>query len=79
MGAKLIENMDESIVESIFTETDFLDRTVLKMITQNQYEPMMKNHRISDLLDLLWVGKNSQNDCDGRVANFSLLTYLSVA
>lgn len=71
--------MDESIVESIFTETDFLDRTVLKLITHNQYEPMMKNHRISDLLDLLWVGKNSQNDCDGRVTNFSLLTYLSVA
>jgi hypothetical protein len=70
--------MDESIVESIFTETDFLDRTVLKLITHNQYEPLMKNHKISDLLDLLWVGKNSY-DCDGRVTNFSLLSYLSIA
>ena len=71
----MVENMDDNNVESIFMETDFLDRSVLKLITHFQYEPLMKDHKISDLLDLLWVGKNSY-DCDGRETNFSLLSYL---
>ena len=78
LGEKLIDNMEEANVESVFTETDFLDRTVLKLITHYEYEPLMRDHKISDLLDLLWVGKNSY-DCDGRVTNFSLLSYLSIA
>lgn len=70
--------MDEDIVESIFTETDFLDRTVLKLISDNEYEPLMRDQKISDLLDLLWVGKNSY-ECDGRITEFSLLSYLAIA
>jgi len=38
----------------------------------------MKDDKVSDLLDLLWVGKNTY-DCDGRMTDFSLLSYLSIA
>jgi hypothetical protein len=43
LGEKIIENMDESIVESVFIETDFMDRTVLKLISDNEYEPLMRD------------------------------------
>jgi len=33
LGEKLIENMQEEFVAMIFMDTDFLDRTVLNMIT----------------------------------------------
>jgi hypothetical protein len=33
LGEKLIENMQEDFVATIFMDTDFLDRTVLNMIT----------------------------------------------
>jgi hypothetical protein len=57
LGLKLVENMDDSIIESIFTEIDFEDRSVLKIICENEYELLMKDPKVSDLLDLLWVGK----------------------
>lgn len=78
LGLKLVENMEDTIIESIFTETDFSDRSVLKIICENEYELLMKDPKVSDLLDLLWVGKNTY-DCDGRVTDFSLLSYLSIA
>lgn len=80
LGEKLIENMDESkiSIETIFMETDFHDRTVLRLIQVYQIEAMMKDYKIAALLDELWVGKNSQ-ECDGRVTNYSLLSYLSSA
>lgn len=78
LGEKLIENMDEDIVESIFMDNDFLDRTTLKLITDFEYEPLLKDVKVSGLLDELWVGKNSY-ECDGRVTDFSMLTFLSSA
>lgn len=77
LGEKLIETMDETIIESVFTETDFLNRSVLKIICANDYEPLMRDHKVSDLLDLLWVGKATY-DCNGRDTDFSLLGYLSI-
>mmetsp|Transcript_37727 Transcript_37727/g.57768 ORF Transcript_37727/g.57768 Transcript_37727/m.57768 type:complete len:137 (+) Transcript_37727:1216-1626(+) len=33
LGEKLIDNMEEDFIETVFMDTDFLDRTVLKLIT----------------------------------------------
>lgn len=57
-------------------DTDFEDRTVLRLITDNKYTNMMSDFKISALLDQLWKGKGSAN-CNGKVTDFSLLAYLS--
>ena len=49
--------MEVDHIEAIFMETDFLDRTVLKLITDNEYEPLLRDDKVSALLDELWVGK----------------------
>ena len=59
-------------------DIDFLDRTVLNLITQQEYEPLLKDDKVSALLDELWVGKDSY-ECDGRVTDFSLLSFLASA
>ena len=69
---------DGDQMELTFRDTDFQDRTVLKLIIQNQFEPLLRDVKISALLELLWVGKNSYN-CDGKLSDFSLLSYLSTA
>ena len=55
LGEKLIEGMDSKIIERIFMDTDFKDRTVLKHITDYGYEPLLRDDKASALLDELWV------------------------
>jgi hypothetical protein len=55
--------------------TDFLDRTVLALITDNEYEDLLADFKISALLDQLYKGESS--NCNGKTINFSLLTHIS--
>jgi hypothetical protein len=59
-------------------DVDFLDRTVLKLITSNGLEALLRDEKVFALIDELWVGK-ATNECDGRVTDFSLLSYMSSA
>jgi hypothetical protein len=70
--------MQEKIIATIFMDTDFLDRTVLNMITNYEYEPLLKDDKVSAVLDELWVGKDSY-ECDGRDTDFSMLSFLASA
>lgn len=56
-------------------EIDFLDRTVLKIITDEGYSQLLSAPKCSALLSELWVGKSSYA-CDGRSTDFSMLSYL---
>lgn len=56
-------------------DTDFLDRTVLKLITDYEYEPLLLDDKVSALLDELWVGKESY-ECDGQITDYSMLSFL---
>lgn len=80
LGEKLIAEMDEDedFIEYIFMDTDYLDRTVLKLITEFEYEPLLRDNKISALLDRLWIGKTSYQ-CDGRITDFSKLTFLATS
>ena len=57
-------------------DQDFKKRTVLHLITYNGYEQLMRDPKVTVLLDNLWAGE-SANKCDGRVQDFSLLTYMA--
>ena len=78
-GSKIIDVIDpkkKDIIERIFMSTDFQDRTVLSLITDNEYEELLADFKISALLDQLWKGKESSS-CNGKTLNFSLLTHMS--
>lgn len=39
-------------------ESDFKDRTVLKLIVSHGFEPLLKDDKVMVLLQQLWVGKS---------------------
>ena len=57
-------------------DTDFMDRRVLKLIADFEYEPLLRDNKISALLDRFWIGKDS-DDCDGMVTDYSKLAFLA--
>ena len=59
-------------------DTDFLDRTVLKLITDYGWSPMMSSPIVSQLLSKLWVGKESY-ECNGKQTDFSQLANIATA
>lgn len=72
----MIDNMDADVITKVFLDIDFKDRTVLKIITSNGYVPLMQNEKVSILLEEIWLGKPTY-ECDGKLTDFSLLTFLS--
>ena len=75
LGRKLVDNMDDEVIPKVFLDIDFKDRMVFKIITSNGYVPLMQNEKVSILLEEVWVGKNTY-ECDGKIIDFSLLTFL---
>ena len=82
LGIEIIASLDSSTshntseVRTIFMDQDFKSRTVLHLITYNGYEQLMRDSRVTVLLDNLWQGE-SANQCDGQVSDFSQLTYMA--
>lgn len=62
-------------VEEIFMERDFLDRTVLNIITDNNIKPFIVLNKLRFLLDKIWDGKESDL-IDGKTSHFSQTKYL---
>ena len=76
LGEKLIENFENSIiVERIFLQTDFLNRSLLKLTTYYGFSPLIRDVKVKALLDELWIGKSS-NECDGKQSDFSMLDFM---
>ena len=75
MGKLIIENMRFDHVEDIFMERDFLDRTVLNIITDNSLKPFIVIGKLRFLLDKIWDGKESDM-IDGKISHFSKTKYL---
>ena len=65
-------------MEKIFMAKDFLDRTVLNLISMNGYEPLMRDNKVIMLLNKLWVGK-PQEKCNGMMVDYSMLSFLATA
>lgn len=81
LGEQIVacETLDEpDAVEKIFMESDFKDRTVLKLIVAYGFEPLLKDDRVMVLLNQLWVGK-PQEMCNGMPTDYSMLSFISSA
>lgn len=66
MGKKIIENMKFEDIEQIFMDKDYKNRTVINIITSNEFKELLANNKINTLLDSLFIGKEPFK-CDGRI------------
>lgn len=64
LGNHIIPLYDTDKVRQIFHDLDFKDRTLLKIITDNSFQPLFLNDKINILLEEIWEGKNTY-ECDG--------------
>ena len=78
LGEQLIDQLDSEHIPAIFMDTDFMDRTVLKLITQGDFAPLLSHEKVFAFIDELWVGKLT-NQCNGKNTDFSLLTFMASA
>lgn len=77
LGAFLVDNIEDDKIARVFLDLDFLDRTVLKVATMNEFAPLCASDKVSVLLDEIWHGRKTAAECDGHEANFSALTHLA--
>lgn len=78
LGDKLLDNFDDEKIEKVFLDTDFKDRNLLKIITDNYFGPLFSSYKVNVLLNQVWDGKNTF-DCDGITQDFSLIAYLKTS
>jgi len=75
LGKKIVDNMEDEKIEKIFLDTDFKDRTLMKIITTNEFQQLFASHKLNVLLEQIWQGKNTF-DCDGHLSDFSQMIYI---
>ncbi len=51
LGDKLLDNFDDEKIERVFLDTDFKDRNLLKIITDNYFGPLFSSYKVNVLLD----------------------------
>ena len=64
LGDKIIDNFEDDKIEKVFLDTDFKDRTILKIVTVNGFQPIFSSYKVNVLLQEIWEGKNTY-ECDG--------------
>lgn len=77
LGNIIVNNIENDKVERIFLDSDFKDRTSLKIITDNSFVPLFSSIKVSILIEEIWEGKETF-ECDGNTSDFSMLHYLLI-
>jgi len=69
---------DQKYYDSLIMGIDFKGRSVLKIITQNDFEPLMNqgDPKAENLMMSIWNGKESHK-CDGNIYGFSSLAFIA--
>ena len=63
------------MIEQIYLEKDFKNRTLLKIIADYKFNQLLASDKVNVLLESMWNGKNS-DQCDGQLKDYSILYYL---
>ena len=69
--------MDKEVVEAMYRDVDFFDRTTFKHITDYGYADLMSDPKVTQLLQRMFDGESQK--CNGSPENFSMMAYLSSA
>jgi DNA-binding PadR family transcriptional regulator len=67
LGDKILDNLNEGHMKKYFLDRDFRNRTVLKIISENKFYPLLSSEKVNRLINELWVGSKTYQ-CDGRLA-----------
>lgn len=54
MGDKILDNFDDDMLSKVFLDSDFKDRTLLKIITDNKFEELFSSYKVGVILEELW-------------------------
>lgn len=75
MYSKKIE--DEEYYEKLMTSEDFKGRSLMKIITHNEFESLMEeaDPKAENLLMTIWRGKQAAR-CDGDIIGYSNFTHI---
>ena len=68
---------DEQYYETLIMDQDFQYRTVIKIITENSFEPLMdeEDPKAENLIVMIWHGKEATR-CDGNIYGYSNLMHI---
>lgn len=50
LGDKIVDNFEDEKIEKVFLDTDFKDRTILKIVTINKFQPIFSSYKVNVLL-----------------------------
>jgi hypothetical protein len=78
LGDKILDNFNDEKLSKVFLDSDFKDRTLLKIITMNKFDKLFENYKVAVILEEIWQGKYTF-DCDGEIKDISLLTHLATS
>ena len=78
LGDKLLDNLEDDVVENFFLDYDFKNRTVIEIIIDNDFLILLSSEKINILIEAMWIGKQTY-DCDGKLTDFSLLENMAKA
>lgn len=59
LGDKILDNLNEEHMKKYFLDRDFKGRTVLKIISQNKFYPLLSSEKVNRLINELWVGSST--------------------
>jgi len=45
-----VESFEDEKIEKVFLDNDFKDRTILKIVTDNAFQPIFNSDKVNDLL-----------------------------
>jgi hypothetical protein len=75
--AKIIsDGTEDKFFFDVFFDSDFKDRTLMRIIAEKEYDILFKGERIDLLLHEIWQGEGT-NSCNGNIIDFSALQYLA--
>jgi hypothetical protein len=75
LGQKITDNFDDDKIDRIYNDRDFIDRSLLKIITDNGYDLLFHSDKVGILLEKIWDGRNT-DDCDGALEDFSIVMHI---
>jgi hypothetical protein len=50
LGDKIVDNFEDDKIEKVFLDTDFKDRTILKIVTENKFQAIFSSYKVNVLL-----------------------------
>lgn len=75
-GKKIIDGVEDSNFYNVFFDSDFKDRTLMRIIAERSYDILFKGERVDLLLHEIWQGEGTKG-CNGGIIDFSVLEYLA--